>query len=59
MNIKFIDDSTLFHRLNEIDDKLKDFHISAYRCDLLFKEQNEIKTELRKRGYYNDKNKHY
>lgn len=26
-------------------------HISAYKCDLLYKEQNGLKAELRQRGY--------
>lgn len=31
--------------------ELQDFHISAYQCDLLYKEQDSLKAELRQRGY--------
>lgn len=49
--IKSADDSDLFKRLDEIDGELQDFHISAHKCDLLYKEQDGLKTELRQRGY--------
>lgn len=49
--IKSADDSDLFKRLDEIDGELQDFHISAHKCDLLYKEQNGLKTELRQREY--------
>lgn len=39
----------LFRRLDEIDGELQDWHISAYKSDLLTKERDEIKNELRKR----------
>lgn len=51
MEIKFADDFDLFRRLDEIDGELQDFHISAYQCDLLYKEQDSLKAELRQRGY--------
>lgn len=51
MKIKSAGDFDLFKRLDEIDGELQDFHISAYKCDLLYKEQNSLKTELRQRGY--------
>lgn len=51
MEMKSADDSDLFKRLDEIDGELQDFHISAYKCDLLYKEQNNLKAELRQRGY--------
>lgn len=51
MEIKSADDFDLFRRLDEIDGELQDFHISAYQCDLLYKEQDSLKTELRQRGY--------
>ena len=51
MKIKSADNSDLLKRLDEIDGELQDFHISAYKCDLLYKEQNSLKTELRQRGY--------
>ena len=51
MKIKSAGDFDLFKRLDEIDCELQDFHISAYKCDLLYKEQNSLKTELRQRGY--------
>lgn len=50
MEIKFADDFDLFRRLDEIDGELQDFHISAHKCDLLYKEQNSLKTELQRRG---------
>ena len=46
-----IHENLLFKRLHEIDDELKDFHISAYKCDLLYDEQTRIKLELQRRGY--------
>ena len=46
-----IDDYMLFHRLDEIDGELQDWHISAYKSDLITKESNEIKSELKRRGY--------
>lgn len=51
MEIKSADDFDLFRRLDEIDGELQDFHISAYQCDLLYKEQAALKAELRQRGY--------
>lgn len=51
MKIKSADNSDLLKRLDEIDGELQDFHISAYKCDLLYKEQNDLKAELRQRGY--------
>ncbi len=46
-----INNEMLFRRLDEIEGELQDWHISAYKSDLLSKEQDEIKTELRERGY--------
>lgn len=46
-----ISDELLFRRLDEIDGELQDWHISAYKSDLLDKERDEIKVELRQRGY--------
>ena len=46
MKIKSADSSDLIKRLNEIDEELQDFHISAHKCDLLYKEQDAIKTIL-------------
>ena len=46
MKIKSADSSDLLKRLNEIDEELQDFHISAHKCDLLYKEQDAIKTIL-------------
>lgn len=51
MEIKSANSSDLFKRLDEIEGELQDFHISAYKCDLLYKEQNSLKAELRQRGY--------
>lgn len=51
MKIKSAGDFDIFKRLDEIDCELQDFHISAYKCDLLYKEQNNLKAELRQRGY--------
>lgn len=51
MEIKSADDFDLFRRLDEIDGELQDFHISAYQCDLLYKEQVALKAELQQRGY--------
>lgn len=51
MKMKSAGDFDLFKRLDEIDGELQDFHISAYKCDLLYKEQNNLKAELRQRGY--------
>ena len=41
MKIKSAGDFDLFRRLDEIDGELQDFHISAYKCDLLYKEQDK------------------
>lgn len=49
--IKHACSSDLFERLNEIDDKMQAFDISAYKYDLLYKEQSKIKIELQERGY--------
>lgn len=49
MKIKSADSSDLLKRLNEIDEELQDFHISAHKCDLLYKEQDAIKTILRQK----------
>lgn len=46
-----IEDKILFRRLDEIDGELQDWHISAHKSDLIMKERNEIKQELRRRGY--------
>ena len=46
-----VNDEMLFHRLDDIDGKFQDWHISAYKSDLLIQERDEIKNELRKRGY--------
>lgn len=46
-----IDDTMLFRRLDEIDGELQDLHISAYKSDLITKKSNEIKSELKQRGY--------
>lgn len=46
-----IEDIMLFRRLDEIDGEFQDWHISAYKSDLLEKEREEIKKELQKRGY--------
>ena len=46
MKIKSANSSDLFKRLDEIDGELQDFNISAYKCDLLYKEQDSLKTEL-------------
>ena len=51
MEIKFVNSSDLFKRLDEIDSELQDFHISAYKCGLLYTEQDNLKAELRQRGY--------
>lgn len=51
MKIKSANSSDLFKRLDEIDGELQDFHILAYQCDLLYKEQDSLKAELRQRGY--------
>lgn len=51
MEIKSADDFDLFRRLDEIDGELQDYCISAYKCDLLYKEQDSLKTELQQRGY--------
>ena len=45
------DNFELLTRLRQIDTDLQDFHISAYKCDLLYKEQDKLKIELQKRGY--------
>ena len=49
MKIKSADSSDLLKRLNEIEKELQDFHISAHKCDLLYKEQDAIKTILRQK----------
>ena len=49
MEIKSSDDFDLFRRLDEIDGEQQDFHISAHKCDLLYKEQNSLKAELQRR----------
>lgn len=46
-----IDDFILFRRIEEINEAFQDFHISAYKSDLLIKERDEIRVELQKRGY--------
>lgn len=46
-----VDDDMLFKRLDKIDDELKDFHISAYKADMLYKEQRRILREIKYRGY--------
>ena len=51
MKIKSANSSDLFKRLDEIDGELQDFNISAYKRDLLYKEQNSLKAELRQIGY--------
>lgn len=51
IEIKYANSSDIFKRLNEFDNELQDFHISAYKCDLLHKEQDSLKAELRQRGY--------
>ena len=49
MKVKSADSSDLLKRLNEIDEELQDFHISAHKCDLLYKEQDAIKTILHRK----------
>lgn len=49
MKTKSADNPDLLKRLNEIDEELQDFHISAHKCDLLYKEQDAIKTILRQK----------
>lgn len=56
MEIKSADDFDLFKRLDEIDGELQDYYVSAYKCDLLYKEQDSLKAELRQRGYQNNEN---
>ena len=51
MKIKSTDSSDLLKRLNEIDEELQDFHISAHKCDLLYKEQDTIKTILHQKQH--------
>lgn len=51
MKIKSADSSDLLKRLNEIDEELQDFHISAHKCDLLYKEQDVIKTILHQKRH--------
>ena len=51
MKIKSADSSDLLKRLNEIDEELQDFHISAHKCDLLYKEQDTIKTILHQKQH--------
>ena len=46
-----VNDNMLFRRLDEIDGQLQDFHISAYKSDLIMREKDEILEELRRRGY--------
>ena len=50
-NFSAINDTILFRRLDEIEGEFQDFHISAYKSDLLIRERNEIREELQKRGY--------
>lgn len=52
---KDVSDVTLFRRLEEIDGELQDFHISAFRSDIISKERDEIRTELKLRGYLKEK----
>ena len=47
MGIKSANSSEIFKRLDEIDNELQGFHISAYKCDLLYKEENS-KEEAKK-----------
>lgn len=49
--LSLVMDELLFRRLDEIDGQLQDFHISAYKSDLIMKERDEIKEELKKRGH--------
>ena len=51
MKVTTASSSDLLKRLNEIDDELQDFHISAHKSDLLYKEQDSLKSELQERGY--------
>ncbi len=51
MKIKSADNSNLLKRLDEIDEELQDFHISAHKCDLLYKEQDAIKTILHQKRH--------
>lgn len=51
MKIKSADSSDLLKRLNEIDEELQNFHISAHKCDLLYKEQAAIKTILHQKRH--------
>ena len=44
------DNDTLYKCLNEIDDRFKDMHISAYETDYLLKLQKQIKIELNLRS---------
>ena len=46
-----INNIILFRRLDEINGEFQDFHISAYKSDLLTKEREQIKSEFRSRGY--------
>ena len=46
-----ISDEMLFRALDEIEGEFQDWHISAYKSNLLSAEINEIKIELGKRGY--------
>lgn len=46
-----VSNEMLINRLNEIDGDLQDWHISGYRANLLIEESNNIKSELRSRGF--------
>lgn len=45
-----VDAFNLRKRLDEIDGELQDWHISAYKSDLLYTEKDEIKAELKRRN---------
>ena len=42
----------LLRRLDEIDGELQDWHISAHKSDLLYKEKDAIVEELTNRGHF-------
>lgn len=44
-------DEILFRRLDEIAGEMQDWHISAYKSDLLMEEAKQIKEELQRRNY--------